>query len=437
MCENFRVRPLANDYTIVRETCDPLHNSVGESSIVVLPNGELLVTSEMSGLNNTLMSDPEKQNYTGVYLSKDKGSTWEKQQDIPFCSAKIFSASNSVYVMGIAIKDNRPENEQTYVRAISRSEDFGRTWSKPAILDDGCWHGATNGVWYANGNVYLVMEKRKYFDDNDPWYISSLQPILMRGSVKKDLTRRDSWTFAQAPAFRDVVDTQALDDFGMPFYAPRPDQNPLCWSIVPKNFMMPRWANALGWLETNVVQILDPTHEWYDPSGHTFHLFMRAESHRTNMACVMQVKEHPDGSMTTETIKAPSGKNMIYIPFPGGHLLFNMVYDIATRLYWLVSTQSTDSMCKPEYLAPDRYHYASDERDRLMLSFSKNCIDWCFAGMVAIGTTPMDSRHYAVLAIDGDDLYVVSRSGNVYCKNAHDCAMTTFHKIKNFRGLVY
>ena len=41
-------------------------------------------------------------------------------------------------------------------------------------------------------------------------------------------------------------------------------------------------------------------------------------------------------------------------------------------------------------------------RERLALHFSKNCLDWCFAGLVADSGSPGQGRHYASLVIDGD-----------------------------------
>jgi hypothetical protein len=41
------------------------------------------------------------------------------------------------------------------------------------------------------------------------------------------------------------------------------------------------------------------------------------------------------------------------------------------------------------------------------------------------------------MAIDGDNLYVISRSGNEDAADAHNGNLITFHTIKNFRQLVY
>jgi hypothetical protein len=47
------------------------------------------------------------------------------------------------------------------------------------------------------------------------------------------------------------------------------------------------------------------------------------------------------------------------------------------------------------------------------------------------------SRHYASMAIDGDDLVVLSRSGDEQAKSPHDGNIITFHRVKGFRELVY
>ena len=128
---------------------------------------------------------------------------------------------------------------------------------------------------------------------------------------------------------------------------------------------------------------------------------------------------------------------MALVPMPGGQMRFHILYDDVTKLYWLLSSQATDSMTRVELLPEDRYNLPNNERHRLQLHFSKNCFDWCFAGIVAIGETNRHSRHYASMLIDGDDLHVLSRSGDHRAKSAHDGNLVTFHTVKGFRDLVY
>ena len=281
---------------------------------------------------------------------------------------------------------------------------------------------------YSRGNIYIVMEKLCNNDVKD-WPVSTIAPVLMRANVEDDLTKRESWTFASELIFRDAVKQDELDFFGVPFYK-TPEKKAA--QIAPRRYCAP-----LGWLETNIVQFVDHNHNWYDPSGHTFHLWMRAHTGGTGYAAIAKVVEKSDGSMETMLETVPSGKRIVYVPCPGGQMKFHILYDDVTKLYWLLSTQATDSMTRAECLPEERYGLPDNERQRLQLHFSKNCIDWCFAGLVAKGEGIKHSRHYASMVIDGDDLHILSRSGDENAMNAHNGNFISFHTVKDFRNLVY
>jgi hypothetical protein len=255
----------------------------------------------------------------------------------------------------------------------------------------------------------------------------------MRARIGSDLTKAENWTFASELVFRDAVRPEDLDYFGVPFFESKYDES---HEVGPGRGMSP-----IGWLEGNVMRIQDPDHLWYDPSGQTFHLWMRAHTGGTGYACIAKVIEHGDkpgtGHMTTMLETVPSGKTMLYVPCPGGQMKFHLLFDEKTGLYWLLSTQATDSMTRPDRLPGDRYNLPNNERRRLQLHFSKNMIDWQFAGLVAQGEANNAARHYASMVIDGEDLHVLSRSGDMNAKSAHDGNIITFHTIKDFRSLVY
>lgn len=61
---------------------------------------------------------------------------------------------------------------------------------------------------------------------------------------------------------------------------------------------------------------------------------------------------------------------------------------------------------------------------------------WCFAGLVTKRDSPKQARHYAAMDIDGDDLVILSRSGDARAKSAR---RQTHHvyRVKDFRSLVY
>ncbi len=386
--------------------------------ICVLPSGRLIATMDMCGEDVALL-DGVKGCVKGkpckgkIFISDDGGESWRFITDTPMMHARPFVAGSSVYVLG---------HEQDLT--IVRSDDDGESWSAPARLTEGqYWHQAPCNVHYSNGNVYLVME-RNLEPTATLWPVATLAPVLMRGSCEDDLTKRENWTFASEMCCRDTLDVQKLGYFGVPFY------NPL--DMVNNRVFCP-----IGWLESNVVQFTDPRHIWYDESGHTFHIFMRAHTGTTNIAAVIKVVENDDGTMTTMLENAPSGRPIVYIPFPGGEMKFYILYDEQTKLFWLLCTQPTDSMIKGEAMDADRYNIPNDERQRLVLYFSRNCVDWCFAGLVDKGDTQKQARHYASMAIHGDDLVILSRSGDEHANSAHNTDMITVHKVENFRELVY
>lgn len=416
--KEWSVRPLADNYYELYHSPDANNIYIYTPSLCLCPNGRIIATFGLGGPKSDSIKPTRGKGKGFVYASDDHGKSWGFKTNFPIVHARAFVAGKSLYVLGHAGN----------LRIIC-SDDWGETWSEPVDLTNGqIWHGTATNVWYKGDFVYLVLEKKEPRNMHI-WAVSQLAPILLRGNIHKDLTKRENWTLASEFTFyKNVKDTE-LDWFGVPFYD---GFFPNRKKLAPKRCFYPA-----GWLEANVVQISDPKHYWYDPNGHTFHIFMRSNTGKTNLACMVKAVEQPDGSIKTMFETAPSGKKMLYIPFPGGHMRFHVLYDEQTELYWLLGTQSTDSMTRAELLPKDRFATPDNERRRMQLHFSKNMVDWCFAGIVSIGPVEKASRHYACMIIDGEDLHVLSRSGDHEAKDAHDGNIVTFHTVKDFRRLVY
>ncbi|MDD2600863.1 MAG: sialidase family protein [Kiritimatiellae bacterium] len=411
------VRPLANDFVVICESPSPEDIYCYTPGIVRLDNGRLVATMDFGG-KGLKKGEPRGR----VFTSDDRGQTWQLRTSFAFNHARPFVAGKALYVLGQA-SDLR----------VIRSDDGGNTWGEAADLTEKqYWHQSACNLCYANGCVYLVMERR-VTRNIKAWPVGELAPVLMRGRVDADLTKKENWSFASELSFHDTIPNietdPAIDYFGVPFY---PSSYPSGYTGVPRRNSAP-----IGWLETNVVQFQDPDHYWYDPSGKTFHLWARAHTGGTGYAAVAKVVENEDGTMTTMLEQVPSGKTALFLPCPGGQMRFHVLYDEATKLFWLLSSQATDSMTRADRLPENRYNLPNNERHRLQLHFSKNMVDWCFAGLVAVGNSAGEGRHYASMVIDGENLCVVSRSGDSRARNAHDGNLITFHTIKNFRGLIY
>ena len=415
-------RPLANDHTVVYESPDPANVYAYSPGLIQLPSGRLIATMDQGGRGVSKLPDIKRDGllWRGrIYVSDDGGKTWQFKTDSPMWHARPFLAGDSVYVLGHQGR-----------LMIVRSDDRGDTWDTPVPLTDSTgWHQAPCNVWYTNGKVYLVMERKTDLAAKG-WPVAALAPVVMSASVATDLTKHESWTFSNEYCFRDAVEEFGKPNLiGAPFYK--------TGQTAPDSKGDRRPMSDIGWLETNIVQFQDPNHVWHDPTGRTFHLWMRAHTGTTNLACVAKAIEAEDGSLNVTLEKAPSGEPMLYVPCPGGQMKFHILYDEETSLFWLLSSQATDSMTDPKKLPENRFNLPNNERHRLTLHFSRNCVDWCFAGLVCDSGNAGQGRHYASMAFSGDDLLVLSRSGDHRAKDSHNGNIITFHRVRNFRDLVY
>lgn len=306
------MQPLADDFMTLFASPDPERVFCFSPGLARCANGRLIATLDVGVTDTSLMEGPriaclgEGKKIVGwqnrVFTSDDRGRTWTHWATLPLLHARPFVAGDALYVLGHA--DDL---------SIVRSDDNGETWGEPTRLTNGeRWHQAPANAHYANGCVYLVMEQQVY--PVKTWRPFALAPILMRGRVGDDLTRRENWTFASPLAFCDAVAGLDLDGLGIPFYPTVPNGD----VVLAEGRMSP-----LGWLETNVIH------------------------------------------------------------------------------------------------------------------FSTNCVDWCFAGIVALGPPPKQSRHYASMVVDGSDLLVLSRSCDAHAATPHNSNLITFHTVRDFRALVY
>lgn len=423
--EGGAIRPLAQDHVVVGVSPDPGKAFIYNPTILVLPNGRLVAGYDQGGRDGDkkLRDDGMK-----IFTSDDRGKTWQHRATFKdIIHGRLILVGKTLYILGSYARLN-----------ISKSADNGVTWSEPVVLAPGKWHQSATNYIRANGNIYLAKEKR-IGNEINTWMVGDLSPVVMRAKETADLTDPKVWTYSQDFAFKDLIpgyreinDLQ-MDYFGVPFY---PNNFPNAHDAAPGQ--QPRRTSApIGWLEANIAQIKDPNHYWHDPKGKTFHILMRAHTGGTGYAAMCKVVENDDGTMTTSLETAPSGKSILYLPMPGGQMRFHITYDEKNKLYWLLGTQATDSMTRAGKLPADRFGLPNQERQRLVLHFSKNLVDWCFAGLVAAGPSPKQARHYAAMDIDGDDLVILSRSGDARAQNAHNVNLATFHRVKNFRDLVY
>ena len=356
-------------------------------------DGRLISSFDIAGaaLKNESGPKSEKGDYGGnqmrIFVSDDDGVNWRETGRLPMLHARVFAAGRCLYALGHGGR-----------LLISKSIDNGETWSDPVTLDpEMVWHQSACGYEKVDGKIWITMEK---VPCTDHW--QGGDPVLMCADENSDLTLAENWKFSNLLKFGDIA----------PHYAA----------------MAPGGKEGYAYLESNVVFQRDVTSEFYG----RFLIFLR--SNRClfpDTAHILTGGENADGSLYL----APVSDKLFYIPFPGGNMKFQMIYDEPSELYWLIASHCVKStFSKPDALEYEVRRYS--ERNRLELYYSRNCFDWNCAGVVACGRNSLESRHYASLLPVGNDLLVLSRSGDNNAKNSHDTDLITIHRITDFRDLV-
>ena len=354
-------------------------------------DGRLVVSVDYGGPGTSVLDGPRSDfgdyksgNQIRVLLSDDNGKTWrETSARIPMMHEILFKAGKSLYMIGHSGR-----------LLITRSDDNGETWSDPSVLcPEPRWHQSCTPVDIHDGKVTLVYEK--WVSDGHPW--PGVGPVLMQAKVDDDLTEASSWKFSDL--YNPDEDMEASRPSGIPLTDP----------------------GKAGILETNVIRVYDEKNPFYDPSGKSVVLMMRASVGIPDIGVMMRGVEKPDGSLAVEKL-TKNGREMYFAHIPGADLKFYVVYDPESRLYWLLHSQMDGRM---------------NYRRRLALSYSPDLLKWTLAGLVAVGPADNAARHYASMIIHGDDLLIVSRSGDERARNSHDGNLVTFHRVKDFKDLIY
>ncbi len=366
--------------------------------------GRLLASFDISGAALEQEAGPKSPvgdnngNQMRIYISDDQGYFWRETGRLPMLHARVFAAGKYLYTIGHGGD-----------MLISRSADNGGTWETPAVLDSSArWHQSAGTIEYANGKVYLTMEQAPIHEDNPKR--GGGDPVLMSANVNDDLTKRKNWKFS---------DLAVLHDYRK--FLP----------AVPEDTVAVPW-----WLESSVVFQRDENNLFYDPNFRKPLIFFRTRNRLAmDSAMMLQGVDHPDGKLELTVPRLPDGTPVVMTQMPGGYMKFQILWDEPSKRYWLITSRSEYStFAKPESLHRDVRWF--DERQRLELYYSRNLFDWCCAGVVAKGAEMIQSRHYASLLACGNDLLVLSRSGDHAAKDTHDTDMITLHLIPDFRSLV-
>lgn len=313
---------------------------------------------------------------TLVFGSIDRGQTWSQRSRIDgqFWST-FFVHDGSLYIMGV--------DKQWGDVVIRRSKDGGRTWTEPVdgnsgrLLEDGRYHSSSVPVVVHEGRLWRAMEG----EDTWPERNRRATPhpycaFVMSAPLDADLLRAESWTRSNYQRFDlSRVGKQPGDPSG-------------------------------GWREGNIV---------IAPGGQVVN-FLRIDDAGVDRADLLPVSA--DG----RTIRIDD-KNWGLIDFPGGRTKFTIYFDPVSARYWSLVNKQSDPAA---------------ERNVLALVSSSDLKRWKVHTIVL---QHPDRRHHAWQYVDwrfdGDDIVAVSRTAWGDSHNFHDANYLTFHRINDFRRLVY
>jgi len=347
---------------------------IGSPSICILPDGSYVASHDLFGPAST---EYEKA-VTAVFLSRDKGKSWQKISEIngQFWS-NLFVHDNSLYIMGTWKHHGN--------LIIRRSADGGKTWSEPVnsstgLLAEGEYHTAPMPIVYHNGRIWRAVEYAKSY--TTAWGIRYSAMVL------------------SAPANADLLDARS-------------------WMTT--NYLQHDSAylngNFRGWLEGNAV---------VTPDGNMVNILRVATAEKgRDMAAMVNISA--DGK--TASFDPSKG----FMDFTGGARKFSIRYDKKSGRYWSICNMiGADSLKALD---------AGSVRNTLVIKSSKDLRNWTIHTILLHHPdVKKHGFQYVDFQFDGKDIIYLSRTAydDEYggANNYHDANFLTFHRIKNYRKLI-
>ena len=305
---------------------------IGSPSIAILPDGTYVASHDFFGPNaNDTVSAASV-----VFSSRDKGKTWLKIADLnPLFWGKLFMHEGELYIIG-----TRHKYGDVLIR---RSEDGGKTWTKPdtagtGLLRKGFYHCAPCRILIHGGRIWRSFE----VFTGGSW--GNFDALVMSAPVDADLLNAGSWTFSD----------------------PLPKQEGFCW------------------LEGNIV---------LDPDNRVVNV-LRTNKGGDDRAAIVHVRA--DGT------KLFYDHENDFVDMPGGGVKFTIRYDKPTSRYWSIVSKQTNPKAFRNNLvltssldlrnwkieSPLLYHPDAEKH-------AWQYIDWQFEGddVIFVSRTAFDDDH--------------------------------------------
>ena len=336
-------------------TCSPC--------ITRVPSGDLIATMDIFGPG-------APQNLTLVFVSHDGGVSWQYRTELyPSFWPSSFVHNGSLYVLSVS-------REYGDIQ-IGRSDDEGRTWTRPSILAPGAiflsrgFHRNPVPIVRHNGRIWTTTEFGS-------WGTKCHAAGLMSAPEDSDLLDPASWTFSDFLTFDST-------DFGAP-------------------------TDCLGGIEGNL---------YFSPEGRLFVLYRLATPSRGG--CTPQLLTEGDPENPGKMLRPVK---LLEPPFGSNSKAF-IQYDGSTGMYLCIANEPTEEK-----------YYARSQRTVISLFSSPDGISWTLRHRIFDYRKEDPERvglQYPAWAFDGDDLLLVTRVAYNNAENFHNSNCITFHRIKNYK----
>jgi len=372
--------PLAQEYTVVLSQAASEIRKIDGPGLAKMPDGTLVavVTVEPRGPTRVQVAE-----------SSDGGQHWKLTAQLPYNAAVPWVHRGSLYVFAHP-KGTKPYREDDLL--LLRSDDAGKTWSKPVTLFEGHFWNVQTGM--------AIRQGRLYWSADDYVATSKRGPRVVVCDLSADPMNPKSWRISNHVGFPGLPDSLL---------------NPNMKGSYPSQRMLePNVLNVGG--RIRVLAAVKP------PLQAT-----------TNLCAVFDVTD--DG----KNVKLSFTQ---FHPMPGGQVKFCIVWDEVSQLFWATLNLAADGQDRfrmedpREKRSGKKYDGAIGGNDRrfLMLFYGLDGLNWFPAGCIARAGRLSQSFMYPSHIVDGDDLLVVARS-SVNGRNRHDADTCTFHRVRQFRKL--
>lgn len=373
---------------VIAESPDPLNILVGSPAIAILADGTYVASHDWSG-------DRVNGTYTSIYISADKGQTWQLASTVKDLRwANLFVHNGSLYLMGVKASYGDI--------TIRKSTDAAKSWTiaideTNGILFKGRYHTGPVPVVVHNGRIW-----RAYEESPDTVQPRNLRAFVISAPENSDLLNASSWTKSTALDFNSD------------------------------------WINGIapGWLEGNVVitpegNVIDylRVDTEQEPNGN-FGLDCPVDA-LTRYKVAAGINISADGRTATF---APAND---FTNFPGAFSKFTIRYDPVSGKYWSIANRITNT----DYLYVGASNSPRNQRNVLVLYSSSDLVNWEEKYILmrwnegkVITRRENFGFQYADWQIDGNDIAAVVRT-SWYGSDWHDSNMLTFTKIENFRNV--